>query len=128
MIKTFEEFLNERIFVGRKVLDKDKILIYKSLNYEVYQVLTFEGAKELGINTKWKISSEIPRWNFLLKNNTIYFIVDRKLHKDNSLYKILVLVDKENKIKTYNSKDDEIHNTSLNYLPIDKKIFIYNKG
>lgn len=121
-ILNFKEFINERsLFFKYPIKEKDKILIFENFNHVVYEPLTRNGFEELGKNTHWDS-------NFYFNKGYRIFIIFNKDRKENdSIKKILILINKENKIETYNIHNDEIRNSSLDYLGIPKQIFTYKK-
>jgi hypothetical protein len=69
-------------------------LIAENEDWYVYEITTHEACMLYGSGTKWCITQpDGEHWNEYSSQNNIYFLLSKKLNKDDKFYKIAVTVD-----------------------------------
>ena len=81
--------------------------IYENGDYTVFHVTTPEASCFYGAGTKWCISGrEINFFHNYNEKANIYFLISKKLKKEDPLYKMAVTRDFEDKLTVFNAKDE----------------------
>jgi hypothetical protein len=108
-----------------KNIKSDSEKVYEDDNFLIIVPFTHAASCYYGAGTKWCTTDEdIDYWRrYILNNNdTLYYILDKKLPESNSLYKVAVVVDSNGSIlNVYDALDKSI-NIKKYFDGINKKV------